>query len=559
MLPSLLLFPSCSFKKQVSFAVDSGILYGFSKESVAGIIPLTKTGKTAFSFESPVPLPRDSSFELAYAVQGSFEGEMTLHIESAGMAAETTDWELPLDVSLIAGQKPDIIRFAVPVNAANIQKFSVSVTTRGKASKEEAFLEIKAVRTTRRWFGFAWEGTKEKVLLVTPFVRQDSTRTGNESWLINPPEAFRSSGKIELSAAAFYDTAVDTRTGGEDTITVEPGEIFFEWTAPHKKENFLYVPPGMFPSHPYPIRVSISSRMGMVKLEASPQRVFPLVPIPADPGIILAYKYGEWRDNRYEVFRWEGFPSLLIFDTANYQVQDKLFRRLAFFVEKAGYRGRLVSDQELEGQHGWNAHDYRAEDLAAFFERAEATHFPLLKEEQELEEILFANGILKREKNEKISAGSGAIISLSRESPDALRNQFMAHEGFHGLFFIDEGFYVFTKNRYDALTPVAKNFILSFFDYQHYDIKDNYLVLNEFQAHVLQQSANQSYWYFGGTLASRLEASPWRRAILPKKDESSGAWPDIGKAFQTESAAFSNYVNERWGFSAGRNWRVKVR
>ncbi|MDR2193679.1 MAG: hypothetical protein LBP19_04325 [Treponema sp.] len=559
-LSSLIFFPSCSCKQRVDFAVDDGILYGFSKKSAAGIIPLAKTDTAAFSFETPAPIPANSSFELTYTARGPFTGAITLHIESAGNAPETTGWELPLDVSLITGQHPDSIRFAAPVNAPNIQKFTISVTREGKVPKEEAdsFLEIKAARVRKRWFGFSWEETaEEKIAAVTPFVWRDSTQTEHESWIINPPESFRSSGQSELSAAALYDTAI--KTGREDTITVEPGEIFFEWTAPHKKGNFLSIPSGMFPPNPYPIRVSVSSRMGTVKLEASPQRAFPLVPIPADPGIVLAYREGEWRDNRYEVFQWSGFPSLLIFDTVNYQAQDRLFKRLAFFVEKAEYRGRLVPDQELEGQHGWNAHDYRAEDLAAFFDRAETTRFPLLQEEQELRDILFANGILTREKNGAIRAGSGAVISLSRESSDALRAQFMAHEGFHGLFFIDEGFRAFTKNRYDALAPVARNFIRSFFDYQHYDITDSYLVLNEFQAYVLQQAAHQSYWYFGGNLAARLEASPWRRAMLPKKDESSGTWPDIGKAFQTEANAFSAYVQERWGFSAGRNWRVKVR
>jgi len=64
--------------------------------------------------------------------------------------------------------------------------------------------------------------------------------------------------------------------------------------------------------------------------------LFSLAPIPADPGKILSYPQASWRDKRYEVFRWDVFPQILIFDTANYDVQDQLFKRLAFFVEKAG-------------------------------------------------------------------------------------------------------------------------------------------------------------------------------------------------------------------------------
>ena len=67
-------------------------------------------------------------------------------------------------------------------------------------------------------------------------------------------------------------------------------------------------------------------------------------PIPADPADILSYRVESWRNSRYEVFSWDAFPEILIFDTANYAVQDRLFKRLAFFVEKTGFRGRLSTD-----------------------------------------------------------------------------------------------------------------------------------------------------------------------------------------------------------------------
>ena len=49
---------------------------------------------------------------------------------------------------------------------------------------------------------------------------------------------------------------------------------------------------------------------------------------------------------------------MLIFDTASYAVQARFFRRLAFYVEKQGYRGRLLTDAELGSRRGYNAHDY---------------------------------------------------------------------------------------------------------------------------------------------------------------------------------------------------------
>ena len=288
-------------------------------------------------------------------------------------------------------------------------------------------------------------------------------------------------------------------------------------------------------------------------------------PIPADPGIILSYPVESWRNNRYEVFSWDAFPEILIFDTASYAVQDRLFKRLAFFVEKAGFIGRLASDGEIAALHGWNAHDYRPEDLAAFFEAARKVNFPLLTEERELESILLSAGIIRRNASLQIIPGHGAIISISRESDKvdrSLRQRFMAHEGFHGLFFIDEDFRKFSQQRWDVFPAHAKKFLISFFEFQAYDTKNPYLVVNEFMAHVLQFPVSQAAWYYGEYQPNRMiTASPWRRSSLPEKETVSRDgrvfWPEIAAAFTAEGEAFSKYVNQRWGLAAGRVWRER--
>ena len=295
------------------------------------------------------------------------------------------------------------------------------------------------------------------------------------------------------------------------------------------------------------------------------QWVFSLEPITADPAKVLSYPVESWRDKRYEVFRWDDFPEILIFDTASYAVQDRMLKRLAFFVEKAGFRGRLAPDAEIADLHGWNAHDYRAADLAAFFEAARKSNFPLLSEERELESLLLAAGIIKKNAQAEIIPGSGAIISLSRESDKTdrgLRPRFMAHEGFHGIFFIDEDFRTFCQRRWEIFPAPAKKFLLSFFDFQAYDTKDPFLVVNEFMAHVLQQPASQAAWYFGEYQPNRMiSTSPWRSSSLPAKEEISADgkryWPELAAAFSAEGEAFSRYVNQRWGLSAGRVWRLK--
>jgi hypothetical protein len=287
-----------------------------------------------------------------------------------------------------------------------------------------------------------------------------------------------------------------------------------------------------------------------------------LDPIRSDPASILSYPIETWRDRRYEVFRWYVFPEILIFDTASYAVQDRLFKRLAFFVEKAGFRGRLAPDAEIANLHGWNAHDYRAEDLAAFYEAARKSNFPLVSEERELESILLGAGILRRNSVSEIIPGNGAIISVSRESDKTdrgLRPRFMAHEGFHGIYFIDEDFRNFSRQRWEIFPAPAKKFLLSFFEFQAYDTKDPNLVVNEFMAHVLQQPVSQIAWYFGEYQPNRMiDVSPRRRSSLPEEEVTADGrryWPGIARDFTAEAEAFSRYVNQRWGLSAGRVWR----
>ena len=300
----------------------------------------------------------------------------------------------------------------------------------------------------------------------------------------------------------------------------------------------------------------------LVLLLSAQTGVFSLEPVSSDPQKILSAPLDSWRDRRYEVYRWDRFPAILIFDTANYDIQDRLLKRLAFFTEKAGFRGRLASDTEIAGLHGWNAHDYRARDLAAFFELARKSNFPLLAEERELESLLLTSGIIKKNTASEIVPGSGAIISISRESDKTdrgLRPLFMVHEGFHGIYFIDEDFRNFSRQRWDIFPPHAKKFLLSFFEFQAYDTKDPDLVINEFMAHILQRPVSQAGWYYGESLPNRMiTASPRRASSLPEKEELTKEgrryWPDLASAFTAEAEAFSRYVNLRWGFAAGKVW-----
>jgi len=247
-----------------------------------------------------------------------------------------------------------------------------------------------------------------------------------------------------------------------------------------------------------------------------------LRPLPADPGTVLLYDRGAWRQPEYELFAWARFPEVLIIDTADYAVQDRFFKRLAFFVEKAGYRGRLVSAEEVAALHGFNAHDYTAEDLARFYRAAEAASAPLGAEEELLKRILIANGLLR---GDGLEAGSGAILSISRSSSDELRRLLLTHEALHGLFFTLPRYRQACIYAWQALGPAEREFWALFLRWGSYDPADPLLSANEFQAYLFQQPRSGLGFYFCQLAAGRLQRAypqraAWIRAFLAAEPDS---------------------------------------
>ncbi len=218
-------------------------------------------------------------------------------------------------------------------------------------------------------------------------------------------------------------------------------------------------------------------------------------PIPADMGTILRYRQQAWRRSDWELFSWNLFPSILLFDFRDYHIQAAFLKRLAFFVEKKGSTGTLLSNRVLEPLHGWNAHDYRAEDLAAFFQTAREQNFPLNPEEELLRRILLEQGVIRKADGEFLP-GAGGFISLSQESSSRLRYTFATHEGYHGLYFASAQYRQAVHEVWTALSEDEQQFWKLFLDWKSYNTEDVYLLENEFQAYLMQQHRSYVDTYF---------------------------------------------------------------
>ena len=272
-----------------------------------------------------------------------------------------------------------------------------------------------------------------------------------------------------------------------------------------------------------------------------------LEPLTTDPGLLPKSKPNTWRTNDYELYKWDEKENILLFDTKNYDIQSQFFTRLAFFVEKAGYKGRILTDSELENMHGYNAHDYRSESLAEFFNQAEKMPGVLNEKEMLLKDILLHNQIISFD-GTKFIANKGALISISQESADYLRLSLCAHEIWHGLYFTDEDFRNATAAIYYTIDTNAIDFLKAYWTSNPslgYDTNDIYLMQNEFMAYIMQNKAENVAKYF--THIANFNSS---KRDLPVQAEY--VIRTKARAFEDAAAAFDSYVLDRWGLECGR-------
>jgi len=535
-----IVFFSCSNDDPVLFPVSgtAAALFSGTGSGREGLLDFSKQKKFEYRFDESFSVPVNSSLEIEYEITAKSAAQESYSIV---LNMGSVSWQLPANVNNA--------RYAVPVHDSFDGNFYIAWEPKGDAGKNDApVLKIYTVRFTDLWFGFN-KNTNE-FDLYTSFVNANN----DGSYKVDIPLVF-------IPQDQFLE--IEARFSGERRAVMEFADKKIET---YPGNNMIFVPAALFAQGGLSVlssKKTFSAETVLYAQEVSSfvfkpcaSPVFP-EPIKADPALVVNWPKKNWRNKNYEVFRWDRFPSILIFDVTDYAVQDKMLKRLAFFVEKKGFRGRLASDGEIKELHAWNAHDYRAQDLAAFFDAAKKANFPLLDEEKQLEKILLNEKVI-RESSGSITAGDGGIISITRESAEYLRYNFVTHEGFHGIFFLDAGFRDFSRKRWEQLPAASKRFIISFFEFQQYDIKDEYLLINEFMAHVLQQPVSQAAEYFGHNLPLRLE-STWRVSTLPKKDEASGSWPLLAAAFTTEAEAFSEYVNRRWGLAAGRVWGIQIK
>lgn len=253
----------------------------------------------------------------------------------------------------------------------------------------------------------------------------------------------------------------------------------------------------------------------------------------------------------YALYRWDLFPETLVFDFANYAIQDSYLKRIAFFAEKPGFRGRIASDDEIRSLHGWNAHDYSTATLVAFFSKVQDLNFGLNHDEATLLEVLLAHGIITKSSSGVLGEGNGAIISISRESTYGLRRMFIDHESSHALFFQDSEYRKLATTLWTSLEPEVRKFWMQHLGWRRYDINDEYLCINELQAYLVQQPVSAVSTYYEALLLKLAEVYPADKARLNADSVL------VLASVLADAKVLDTYLQKKWGLSAGNFGRLQ--
>ncbi len=278
----------------------------------------------------------------------------------------------------------------------------------------------------------------------------------------------------------------------------------------------------------------------------------PLSPFVTDLGMIYAWPKEHWRRKDLEIFAWETFPHVLMIDFADFATQDQFFTRIAYFVEKAGYKDTFVSDSFILKNHGYNAHDYKAVDLARFYSNAHNQNFTLNKSELELCRILVHNGVLIDNADGTYSPGLGAVLSMCRQSSMDQRYQLMAHETWHGIYFSDSAFRDYIAECFERFDPKSRDFLVQYWKSQSslgYDITDDYLVKNEFMAYLMQRPLSQIQEYY-------ISHAWWNSVQKAIPELASYVIEDKAAHFAEGAGWINGYAFEHWGMAAGRTYMI---
>ena len=186
-------------------------------------------------------------------------------------------------------------------------------------------------------------------------------------------------------------------------------------------------------------------------------------------------------------------PAIVVLDFPTLAEQGRMLNRVAAWAEKASVpHDRLLTDAELAAaikasgatpETYYYGHDYRAADIARFFQLADAEAITLDPDEESLRRIMARAG--------SEPFGAGALISLPRAEAandvDAhSRAVILHHELSHGEYFTNAVYNRYVHTIWDSvMTDPERARFRSYLAEDGYDPALEDLMINEMQAYLM--------------------------------------------------------------------------
>ncbi len=185
---------------------------------------------------------------------------------------------------------------------------------------------------------------------------------------------------------------------------------------------------------------------------------------------------------------------ILVLDFPTLTAQGQAFNRMAAFLEKLGLpRDRVLSDAEMVEairadkstvETYYYGHDYRAVDVARFYQAVDRQGMALAPDELSLRVLLEREGLLK-------PGANAAVISIPREGSDPFvdasgRASLLRHELSHGEYFTNPEYAAFSRRFWnEEMNESDRQAFRAFLQRQDYDPANEDLIVNETQAHLM--------------------------------------------------------------------------
>lgn len=215
-------------------------------------------------------------------------------------------------------------------------------------------------------------------------------------------------------------------------------------------------------------------------------------PLPEGPPLLSTAELLAHRAAEPTALRWASNPLVWLLDFPDLELQGRAMNRAAALIEKARTpRDRVLSDEALagaitaDGRTGatwYFGHNYRASDLARFFEWAERDGVAL----NPLELWVKAQVELAQQVDRARDAAFLTLPALGPNVDESMRSAILRHELGHGQFFTLPFFAAHVMRVWEeGLSEAQRGDFRRFLAAEGYDTRQPEVMANEAMAYLL--------------------------------------------------------------------------